>query len=50
MEIFYILIEVVVTWGHASVKNKCIKINVCEGTFSGGVDVIYLDKGFALHR
>lgn len=50
MEIFYILIGVVVTWAHAFVKNKYIKINVCEGTLSGGVDVLDLDKGFALHR
>lgn len=47
---FYILIEVVVIRAHASVKNKHIKINACEGTFWGGVDVLYLDNGFALHR
>ena len=35
MEMFCILIKVVVTWAHAFVKNKYIKINAWEGTFLG---------------
>ena len=50
MKIFCILIRVVLTWTHAFVKNKYIKINAWEGTFRGGIGVLYLDKEFALHR